>query len=386
MFVSIIHIVSKTVHWFLGLLSLKKIILFESNPDFACNTYPVFLEMQKQERFAKYKLIWMTHADNKIETANFFLEKSKSKFIMFKKWYLFERAKCFVSCNGLMTKRFPDQVSVFLSHGSKTKKTRGICEIGDGADYVMVQSHFFDEIIKYEYNLKDEQLVYCGYPRCDYLFSNDTSAKKVFDIPDDSKLFVWLPTFRKNKNSAKTDADSAYNRIGMPVVYSIDDLILLNNELKKNNAYIVFKPHPAQDISGLKATDLTNILIIDDDILFNKNIQLYQLLAVSDALITDYSSVYFDYLLLDRPIATTNDDANEWKNGRGFAFDLEAMYDKSTVRVGTFAELISFIRFTVNGKDEKKAEREAICNTTNLYQDGNSARRVVDFIAEKLGM
>ena len=62
------------------------------------------------------------------------------------------------------------QVSLFLCHGSKTKRTRGSYEVGEGIDYINVQSHFFDEIITYEYNCDKSRLVYLGYPRCDYLY------------------------------------------------------------------------------------------------------------------------------------------------------------------------------------------------------------------------
>ena len=48
---------------------------------------------------------------------------------------------------------------------------------------------------------------------------------------------------------------------------------------------------------------------------------MYVLLRNADALITDYSSAYFDYMLLNRPIAFTVEDIEEYRKKRGFVFD-----------------------------------------------------------------
>lgn len=376
--------IKKLCHIFLELFPKKKIILFESRPDFSCNTYPVYLSLSQNPKLKKFKFVWVIHGDKILENINFISDNQKGFMRKLKKLYLFERACCFVSCNGIFSKCSPKQISIFLSHGSKTKKTRGICEIGDAADFVMVQSHFFDDIIKYEYDLKQEQLAYCGYPRCDYFYNCKKDISSYFDMKDGSRYIIWLPTFRKNVYRAVDDAESSYNNIGMPIIYSVEQLKKLNDFLLKRNLYIIYKPHPSQDISVLKATTMTNIFVLNDDILFDKNLQLYEVIAKSSALITDYSSVYFDYLLLNKPIATTCDDADEWKQGRGFAFDLEAFYDKSTVRVKEFEALISFIDCVHNNFDEKQEEREKITDLTNMYRDGNSAKRVADFIVNKL--
>ena len=117
--------------------------------------------------------------------------------------------------------------------------------------------------------------------------------------------------------------------------------------------------------------------------LCNLNIHLYELLAQSDALITDYSSVYYDYLLLDKQIGLTIDDINNYSKGRGLVF--ENVFDiLKGEYINNFEDMLMFIKNVKNNKDIYKKERDRIKNLTNYFQDGKSAERVVEFIINEL--
>lgn len=379
----------KPIKGFLWKIPPQKIIVLESIPDYACNTYPVFLELKKM--LPDYKLVWYTSQNTPVcadADAVFFCDSTGLLQEFKRRWYT-HFAKVFISSNRIYEKKRPEQISLFLCHGSKTKKTRGSYEVGDLVDYVNVQSHFFDDIITYEYNCPPEKLVYLGYPRCDWLFEDrKIVAEKVQKLElNASRYVVWLPTFRKHKRVTmdhQMDLEK-YGSMGMPLVYSVEDLKKLNDHLVSMDTCILYKPHPAQDISGLKAADMSHIRIISDQDLADRGLQLYEVLAGSSALITDYSSVYFDYLLLDHPIATTTDDIEAWKQMTGFAFDLDAFYDRSTTRCPDLNSLMAFLTAVQAGKDDKSEGRAEIRELTNMWNDGDSARRVAEFIMEKLG-
>lgn len=369
-------------------LPVGKTILFESNPDFACNTYPVFRRMQ--DSMKGYRLVWLTkkreNCDGRLGKGIYAGDDASFLDRAVLEWYL-NRCNVMISSNVFQQKRKPKQVFLFLTHGSKTKKTRGLYEMGDDVDFINVQSHFFDDIITYEYNCKKEQLVYLGYPRCDCFFSgNVPDVRALLHTESNEKYVIWLPTFRK-MTTGKVDARSeAYNSIGMPIVYSIEKLGELNDFLKSVRLHILYKPHPKQDLTEAKSASLSNFHFISDDDVRAAGLQLYEVIGGSEALITDYSSVFFDYLLLDHPIATTTDDIEEWKNGRGFAFDIEKMYDLATCRVKDQKELLSFLSDVSKGIDRRKEDRRTVRDTTNMHIDGNSAERVVAFIRKSLGM
>lgn len=380
----------KLLKRFLSLLPPRKIIVFESNPDYSCNTYPVFLQLKKE--LPHYKMVWLTWKKTpKPENVDAVYSYDDDGFWNQVKYqYYLHFAKVFISCNRVVEKKRPMQVSLFLCHGSKTKRTRGSYEVGEGIDYINVQSHFFDDIITYEYNCDKSRLVYLGYPRCDYLYlksEEKTGLKQKLFSDEACKYIVWLPTFRKHsatKPEYQMDLQK-FGNIGMPLVYSVEQLQKLNDHLARLNMYILYKPHPVQDVSGLKAAGLDHIRVINDKQIADMGLQLYEVLGGSDGLITDYSSVYFDYLLLDKPIATTTDDIDEWKKMTGFAFDLDAFLDKSTTRTADLDELMQHLSDVAEGVDTKAEGRAEIRALTNTYFDGNSAKRVADFIKEKIG-
>lgn len=386
----IMRIIKKMIQAVFLHLPMRNILIFESSPDFACNTYPVFLRMQKE--LPEYKMVWAVGGDTKLtgkrKNTFFLYECGMRNRIKFHYYHYF--AKAMISSNRVLEKKRPEQVNLFLCHGSKTKRTRGSYEVGQDVDYVNVQSHFFDDIITYEYNCTKEKLVYLGYPRCDWLYQSQVQKqahKRALFHRDDCALVVWLPTFRKHASAqAEHQMDTrSYDCIGMPLVHSKQQLDGLDRFLGQRNLYLLYKPHPAQDISGLKAASLSHILVLTDEHLAQMELQLYELLGASDAMITDYSSVFFDYLLTDRPIATTTDDIDAWKRMTGFAFDLDAFLDQATTRVADIRELEAFLENVTNGKDDKSEGRKRVRETTNTYFDDRSAQRVADFVMEKIG-
>lgn len=366
---------------------LKKIIIFESSPDYACNTYPAYLQLR--QLLPDYKMVWWTSRNSPkpdgVDDAYFY--DGKTLWDKVKAWYYPHFARAFVTSNRVLEVKRPEQLFLFLCHGSKTKKTRGSYELREIADYINVQSHFFDEIITYEYNCPKSKLVYLGYPRCDAFFRETGCAGEKMGLRPESKYVVWLPTFRKhaNKHADKNMDASKYGSIGMPLVYSLEELKRLDAFLAVRNLYIFFKPHPMQDVSGLVCANLEHVRIIRDKDLSDRGLVLYDLLADSEGLITDYSSVFFDYLLSDKPMATTTDDIDEWKQATGFAFDLDAFLEKATVRTSTLDGLLQFLNDLHNGIDTRADGRKEIRELTNIYFDGDSAKRVAEFLAEKLG-
>ena len=381
----------KTLNNIIFRIPLQNIIIFESNPDYSCNTYPVFLELRR--RLPNYKMVWMT-SEKSAKTKgvdDVYYRDNKHFYNRQKRRYYRFLAKAFVSCNRFskMGSIRPGQVSLFLAHGSVTKdmkKDKFNYNPGHIVNYICNQAHFFDDVMCYQYNAKKEQLVYLGYPRCDWFYKENNIAGQLEKIGVEGEYLIWLPTFRKNKTETRDVHSEKYESLGIPLIYTVEKLVECNDFLRQLNLHVIYKPHPIQDISTLTKTSLSNIHIISDTLLNDLGLQLYQVIAGSKALISDYSSVFFDYLLLDRPMATTVDDFEQWKDGEGFAYDLESLYDKATEKVATLDELYSFIQDVVIGnKDSKSDARQQICKETNMYNDGNSAKRVADFIIEKIG-
>ena len=114
-----------------------------------------------------------------------------------------------------------------------------------------------------------------------------------------------------------------------------------------------------------------------------KNVQLYQFIGSTDALITDYSSVYYDYLLTGKPIGLTVDDFEEYSKTTGFVFDevFEYIIGEHILNCDDF---VRFIDNVVSGKDDLLEKRNEMNKLFNYYHDNQSSMRVCDFIFEQL--
>src|SRR5699024_7741099 len=104
-------------------------------------------------------------------------------------------------------------------------------------------------------------------------------------------------------------------------ITSIKYVKKLNDYLYNNRVFMIIKIHQGSKFTKKELQSLSNILVIQDEDFISKKLQLYEILAQCDALITDYSSVYFDYLLLNRQIGFIIDDIEDYNKKNGFVFE-----------------------------------------------------------------
>lgn len=220
------------------------------------------------------------------------------------------------------------------------------------------------------FNSSGERGLVCGYPRNDIFFSSknsfdmhlkylDANAKELFNKIDSYRnagdhIIVYMPTHRQTESK----------------LFDVLDFKELNHYLNNNKVLMIVKAHPMSQIrNALELVEYSNIFSIP------AAADPYPFLAKSDALITDYSSVYFDYLLVNRPIIF-------------FAYDLEIYMSESRElyyryedvtpgdRVETMDELKESIKRSVDGVDQYRDEREKLRKMMFDYYDGKSSERL----------
>lgn len=362
------------------ILKLRKIILFESSPDFSDNTLYVFNELIKRGFNKKYKFIWVLNNDdsnNKFDNLKNVkaISRESSEF----KYYYSFVAKIIICCNNFLPKRNEKQKVVFLGHGAAIKDVRGKYEVPKTYtnDKGITLSPFIAEYDSKTMNAKPDFMLHLGYPRNDVLFHEKLNLEKLFNVKAD-KFIYWLPTFRRHKNVPKRICSS----ISIPIIHNEDNAVRINNAAEKNNTVIIVKPHPAQDLSYIKKMSLSNILFIDNAFLEEKGIENYRVLGSCDALLTDYSSVMYDYMLVNRPIGLCWEDIEEYKQLEGLIFndnELERV-TKGCSKIYTCEDLEQFISDISADNDYLKQEREQTRLLLHKYADGNSTERVADYI------
>ena len=127
---------------------------------------------------------------------------------------------------------------------------------------------------------------------------------------------------------------------------------------------------------------INHIRFIYDDFFFDNDLFAYRFVGSCDALLTDYSSIYFDFMLVNKPIGLIWEDVEDYKRMPGFAKGVEKLMCAGE-KIYTLDELKAFISNLVNSVDNLKQERERICKMVHCSNDGKNSARVVDFIIEK---
>lgn len=363
----------------LSIFPVKKLILFESIPNLSDNTKAVFDEMIRRGLNNQYKMVWFVHGKNDAlpQISNVYYCDRDSVFYKIKMLYYRTFAKAVVGCNEFFSTLRKGQTSFYLTHGTCIKSVYSYYNLSEKVDYMIVDGEETKQVMAHELRFPIERTVALGFPRNDILINTNRDIKPLFSGYDFEKLVVWYPTFRQHKNGSQNASSYA-----LPILHDEEQALKLNELAKNNKALIVLKPHFAQDVSKIKACDLSNIVFIDDEFFAKNNITSYEFIGNSDALITDYSSVYYDYLLCDKPLGLVWEDYEEYKKTVNFGVDMQHNM-KAGEKIYNLADFGDFLENLSAGKDTLKNERAEISAWANYSRDGKSSQRVVDFITEK---
>ena len=378
---------------------LKNIVIFRSGPhasayikgtDFSDNARALFEYALSVGLNLKYELVWLVkNPDDHRQVA----EANKNvKFISFD-WSVsdneqerdeYYNALCtakyifFTDAYGFCRNAREDQVRIQLWHGCGFKTRVNFVRCEHRYEFMPVISDKYAEIHKKIYGLRDDQVLVTGYPKDDLVFHPRVNWKELLGIKDARKYILWLPTFRKTdvSNLANVDMYKLAGETGLPLIKKLEDLHKLNDYLEANDVVMVIKLHPFQDSSLIYAGNCSNIIMLDNSKLVEKDIQINEILGFADGLISDYSSVAIDYLLLDRPIAFALEDLEEYEKARGFVFEPIREWLPG-IEVVTFEELWDFVAEIVDGCDSSKEKRQRITKELHKYFDDKSSQRLI---------
>ncbi|MEE1279956.1 MAG: CDP-glycerol glycerophosphotransferase family protein [Oscillospiraceae bacterium] len=361
----------------------EKTILFESFQGriYACSPKAMYLAALNDERFSDYNFIW---AVRDLKKYAFLKENRNTKVVKYRtNEYMraLARAKYWVTNSTMLPHVIPSKDHVFIQswHGTPLKrlgcdiKNQGnnaqkLSEIhkqyttqGKRITYFLSPSEFYTDKIGSAYAQGKEKFVECGYPRNDFLFSHTLEdvkrIKESLGIPKDKKVLLYAPTFR----------DNTFER-GKGFHYDIGiDFDMLKRELS-DDYVVLFRAHyfiiDKFDMEKYEGF-VYNVSKYDD---------INELYIISDMLLTDYSSVFFDFANLRRPIMFFMYDYEEYKNNlRDFYLEMNELPGPIVYKN---EELCKMIRAAEKDFccDEKYQKFNARFNT---YNDANSSNRAL---------
>ena len=221
-----------------------------------------------------------------------------------------------------------------------------------------------------------------GFPRNDIFYSDNTKLSKlIYNLlgVENVKIICYTPTFRDYERLDLDLGDSNLRKnktiFGNISTQEFDELTSL---LHQTNSILIYKLHPWQERDILDVCENPRI-INANRIQQQLNISLYEILSVTDVLITDYTSTVFDFLHRNKPIIFYFYDYENYKINRGFSYNpVEPVCGGAIAK--SFSDLLLELKNCINGVDEYKNKREVIHGLLNAHHDGNSCKRVIQLV------
>ncbi len=368
-----------------------KTIVFASFNGHSFNDSPkaIYNYLRNSKEFSDYRFVWGFANPEKysflqnestrvlnIKSKDFLKEMARAKYWIFNykiPEYIFpKKEQVFLQCwHGTPLKRLGCDLEHFSNAMNTVSEITKRYEIETSKfSYFLSPSAFATEKFVSAWNMKaqgkEDIILEVGYPRNDFLTNYKEAdverIKSDLNLPKDKKVILYAPTYRDNQYSGK----SGY------VFKNEIDFDLLKEKLAEEYI-ILFRAHyfVANSFNFNKYEGFLYDVSRYDDI--------SELYVISDMLITDYSSVFFDYANLKRPIIFYMYDLEEYRDElRGFYFGLEELPGNI---VKTEDELIAEIansrKFTF---DEKY---KSFNDKFNYLDDGNATQRAVKVVLEE---
>lgn len=360
----------------------KKLIVFESffGRNYSDNPKAMYEYMKKNH--PEYKCVWNVNSDyldyfkeHKIPYVVRFSVRSALIIARAKFWIINTRLPLWLkkprgttviqTWHGTPLKTLGRDVSLLTMPGITVEKYHdNVVKDSDKWDYCLSPNAYSTDIFKQAFRLRPEQMINSGYPRNDILhnytesYANDLKEK--LGIAKDKKVILYAPTWRDNEYvrsdyyTAKLHLDlkEMQKRFGNQAVLLVRTHYLIANNLNLNENDFAIDVSDYQDINDLY--------------------------IVSDLLITDYSSVFFDYANLKKPMIFYAYDLEEYAGEiRGFYFDYakEAPGPILTQEKQVYQEIEKQLE-TPQLADNYEQFVKKYCN----WDDGNATQRALSFI------
>lgn len=368
-----------------------KTIIFEAfiAKQYACSPKAIYEYMLQDERFADYTFVWAFCKDE-LKKMKKQMQNPQTILVEYKseKYYeYYAKAKYWITNWRVplyITKK-PDQILIETWHGTPLKKIGLDQNIQSNPLFSLRKSHkmYMNDAKRYDYFVspsafctrvfatafgldklhREDILIETGYPRNDFLLNyTQEDAQRIktdLKIPKDKKVILYAPTWRDNQHTLEMgntlDIEKHFFRfldqIGEEYVVIVRLHYLIASKV---------------DLSAYQGR-VFNFSSLDD---------INQLYVISDILITDYSSVFFDYANLHRPVLFYMYDLEEYSTQvREFYIDLEELPGPI---LKTQEELLDAVSDIENIEKEYREKYQKFCDVYNYLDDGMASKRVAE--------
>ena len=358
-----------------------------------CNPEALFRRMLDDAEYSEYRHTWVLSAQAWNSPFHVeFKRHPRVSFVKHKSTQYFEALETskFLFNNATFPPEFtkrPDQIYINMWHGTPLKKmgydieggadaARNVMRNFMSADYLLSQNEFMTNRMylgAYKLNnVYEGAIVEEGYPRADRMFGADAgiSARKTLRANGvetaGKRVLLYAPTWR-GESFYRPDADAARLKTTLKSLQSNPDL---------KDWVVLLKAHQVVFDQLVDDPEMTEFLIPND-------VPANEALAISDLLVTDYSSIFVDYLATGKPVAFHVPDSDSYVGDRGLYLDATELPGPVSRTIDELnsntAILTDKHRFKSEFPDECERYRQLAAHLTP-YDDGEAGTRILDII------
>ncbi len=352
------------------------------------NPYALFLELLNRKGYRHLQHFWVL--DDFDDNAGMISKYKVYPNVHFIKIDTHEYVKALAECKYLINNStFPfyfskkkNQVYINTWHGTPLKhmgyeRANGSLESDNTvrnflcADYLLSANEILTRMYLEGYKMKgiySGEIIEEGYPRNDLLVSTkrediiNTLQENGIEIDRNKKIILYAPTWRAGDNGKE--------------LINPDELLEVKKSLEENidtdKYQILIKPH-YMVYRYLQGIDEYKGLLVPSTIDTN------EILSIVDVLISDYSSIFLDFLVLDRPVLFYVPDLQNYIDTRGLYIPVDELPGPVTDSLQILSDFIQDIdEIRKQYKDAYREMREAVC----CHDDGQVSKKIIDIVFE----
>lgn len=366
-----------------------KLVLFISflGRGFSDNPRGIYECMIKDPRWQGYKFVWAIRKPRKKKIV--IPDAEIVQYASIKYYKTLARAKFWIINNkmpGYVVKK-PDQIYLQTWHGTPLKRLGHDIIVPEGTtfykkgltfeemantydidvakyNYMISPNAFCTEVFPSAFGVPKEKLIETGYPRNDALINvtpeEVAEIKERYKIPEGKKVLLYAPTWRDN------DIDDTGFHFELQADFH------KWKEILGDEWVLLFKPHYLIYNKIEKDEDLKEFLYR-----IPASREISDLYKIADAMVTDYSSVFFDYANMNRPMYFYMYDLETYGSElRGFYLDINKDLPGKIYK--SEEEMLTDIRNEDYDYDKLKKFNARFNNN----EDGHASQRVVDILTK----
>ncbi|NYT79831.1 CDP-glycerol glycerophosphotransferase family protein [Alcaligenaceae bacterium] len=356
----------------------KKTILYESflGSSLGCNPYAIYRELLDNPAFNDFTHIWVVTGEIRLpfdfpQRSNTLLIKRQSSAyrrylttaeylinnVTFPSWFIRREGQKYLNTwHGTPLKALGKDMSAeFMMHGNVSRNflhATHLLSPNEHTSNIMMKSYDIAGIFS-------GMLAETGYPRVDRLLNateiKKYKIKKYLGLSNKLPIVLYAPTWRGTHRSIKTN---------------VDKTLKILKKLSKKNYQLIFRGHHFEE-QALRSVDIPVVAA-------GQEIDACDLLSIVDVLITDYSSIAFDFIPTKRPIIYYAYDLAEYSESRGLYFPLTEMPGSLCSSSG---EVIKAIQISINSPEiyQRDERYNKALEAYSKFEDGKSTQRAIEF-------